>query len=536
MKLSTRLGLVVGVAAFGTIVLAGVALLILHGTMLADRHAQISQTLKLAVRQMSMLVDLEKNGALTREEAQAQAKWIASGLRNGDDYVIVRDFSGKMLVFPDPKRVDKIDLGAKSADGRTTHQIYIDALRNSDLAVVEIMTPRPGTKEPVPKLIGIARVAEWDWIVGFGLFIDDIDAAYRKNAIRFAMIGAVVVLIILVSAFLVARKIYRALGGEPEYAAAMAKAIASGDLSERLDCAGASGSLMGSIQLMQANLHDIIETIQQNADKIAAASSCLSGQMGQIDAASNQSSEAVSASAATIEEMAVSANQISQRAQATEANAEAVTDLAFEGESLVAAASEEFRRAAQRVSLASGTIGGLVERTQEIGGIARVIKEIADQTNLLALNAAIEAARAGEFGRGFAVVADEVRKLAERTSRATDQITGMIGAINLDTTKVVDSMREVGPQVSAGVEIIGKAGVALGQISSAAKVARNNVGEVAVAAAAQSEAGSAVARNVEQISSMIQASVASVQGAEGNVLVLEQLAQKLRASVERFRI
>jgi methyl-accepting chemotaxis protein len=380
------------------------------------------------------------------------------------------------------------------------------------------------------------KIPEWNWIIGFGLFADDIDQAYWNNAQRFMLIGLLILAAVIAAAVVMARTIYRTLGGEPEYAATMAKAIAGGDLSQTISSSGVAGSLMESIQTMQTSLHGIIDNIQQNADKVGQASKNLSVQMEQINMASMQSSDAISSTAAAIEEMAVSVDHISQSAKETEVNATSATQLANQGEAMVQKASEEIQRAAVKVEDATALIGGLVERSREIGGIASVIKEIADQTNLLALNAAIEAARAGEQGRGFAVVADEVRKLAERTSVATDQITGMIQAINVDTTGVVNGMQSVGPQVATGVDMADKAGVALRQISEASAIALSNITEVAAATTEQSQASTAVARNVEQISSMIEESTQSVRAANENVLMLEQLAGELRQSVARFRV
>jgi len=536
MKLSTRLVLIVGFAAVGALVLVLIALQTIRTSMLEDRQAQIRLMVTLASKQVGVYVAQEKAGTLSRDEAQAKAKQALSGLREGDDFVFVRDMVGTTLLHPDARKEGKVDMGAKMPDGRTTFQIYLDALKTTDIALVEIKTKRPKGEELVPKINGLAKIPDWGWIVGFGLFVDDIDQAYWSNALRFILIGLAIFAVVIAAAVVMARKIYRALGGEPEYAAAMAKTIAGGDLSQQISSTGAPGSLMESIQTMQTSLRGIIESIQRNADRVGQASHSLSGQMEQINDATRHSSDAISSTAAAIEQMAVSIDHISLSAKETEANSTHATQLASQGESMVHKASDEISRAAGQVNDATSLIGGLVERTREIGGIAGVIKEIADQTNLLALNAAIEAARAGEQGRGFAVVADEVRKLAERTSQATGQIAHMIQAINVDTSAVVNGMQAVGPQVALGVEMAGKAGEALRQISEASVVALGKIREVANATTEQSQASGSVASNVEQISSMVEESAQSVRAANENVLMLERLAAELRQSVARFRV
>ena len=536
MKLSTRLGIIVGCAAIGTLLLMHFGLRSVYLAMQSDRQDEIRIVTTLAQKQVAVYLAQEKAGKLSREEAQAKAKEALSGLRSGDDYVFVRTMDGMVLVHPDSRKEGKVDMGSKLPDGRTLMQTYVDAVQATDLALVTVNTKRPGGDVEVPKINGLAKVPEWGWIIGFGMFSDEIEKGFWQNAAYFASIGFAILAALVTVTVVMTRRIYRALGGEPEFAAATARAIADGDLRQTISRTGAPGSLMESMKHMQTSLSALIDHVQKNADRVGQASKDLSLQMEQINAASAQSSDAISSTASAIEEMAVSVDHISHSAKDTEVNASRAVKLANEGEGLVQDASKEIGRAAVQVEDATALIGGLVERSREIGGIASVIKEIADQTNLLALNAAIEAARAGEQGRGFAVVADEVRKLAERTSQATGQISGMIQAINVDTTSVVTSMQLVGPQVAAGVDKAEKAGGALREIHEASGVALSNVTDVAAATKEQSQASASVARNVEQISNMVEESAQSVRAANENVVALERLAGELHQSVARFRV
>ncbi|GGP24629.1 methyl-accepting chemotaxis protein [Silvimonas amylolytica] len=538
MKLSTRLGLIVASAILGLIVVAFVALHTLHANMLADRRDEIQTVLSLARHQVAYYQSLEQSGKLDHKTAQDQAIAALSGLRDGKNYLWARTTDALGLVHPNPAVIGKVDWGAKVASGRSNFEEYLFRLRDTDYAFFDDMTKRPGTDVLVPKINGVTRIDGWNWLVGFGVFVDDIEHAYWQLVWHFVLIGVLGLLVVSALAFVMSRHIYRQLGGEPDYAAQVARAIAAGDLTRSLGQFSRSrpDSLLGSMATMQQSLRGMIEGIQQGAQALAQAAGNLTNQIEQIRNASRQSSDATASTAAAIEQMSVSIDQISHSARETEKNSTRTTVLAGEGEELVGKVSMEINGLLTEVNAASDLIAGLVERSREIGGVSGEIKEIADQTNLLALNAAIEAARAGEHGRGFAVVADEVRKLAERTSQATGRIGQMVDAIRTDTDEVVNSMHAVTPRVSGSVHMAGEAAHALQAISADANANLERVRDVANAASEQSMASNSVAVNVERISQMVEGSAASVQIATQNVQELQQLATGLRQSVSRFQL
>jgi len=189
---------------------------------------------------------------------------------------------------------------------------------------------------------------------------------------------------------------------------------------------------------------------------------------------------------------------------------------------------------AERVSATAQTIQNLGVRSDQIGTIIGTIEDIADQTNLLALNAAIEAARAGEQGRGFAVVADEVRALAERTTKATREISEMIKTIQSETKEAVLAMQEGVREVETGTVEAARSGQALQQILDQINDVTMQVNQIATAAEEQTATTSEIANNMIQINDVIRSTAASAEESEQASGQLSCQAHELKAIVGKF--
>ncbi|HAW63503.1 MAG TPA: chemotaxis protein, partial [Pseudomonas sp.] len=177
----------------------------------------------------------------------------------------------------------------------------------------------------------------------------------------------------------------------------------------------------------------------------------------------------------------------------------------------------------------------LEEETQEVGSVLTVIRSIAEQTNLLALNAAIEAARAGEAGRGFAVVADEVRGLAQRTQKSTEEIEGLVAALQNGTQQVAAIMHTSRDLTDSGVELARRAGASLGSITRTVSNIQAMNQQIAAAAEEQSAVAEEVNQSVTRIHDSTVASSAASNQVASSSQDLTMLAEELNRKVNYFR-
>ena len=310
------------------------------------------------------------------------------------------------------------------------------------------------------------------------------------------------------------------------------------DLTRRIPVIGNDemAQVATSVNSLLDEFQAVVRRMKDAGGHASHASDELSHSVAQLLTAVDQQKESTSSMAATVEEMAVSITHVADSSISAKTIAQESLANADLGGEVIDQTMREMVDMTQTVQGSSRSMEALSQRTDEIGNIAGVIKEIADQTNLLALNAAIEAARAGEQGRGFAVVADEVRKLAERTASSTKEIADVITAIQTETRDAVAGMLHVVSQVTANAEGARQAGESITRIREGSLRVVKVSTDIASALAEQSAASELIAKQVEVISSKSEENLAAMGEAGEASDEMKRLASEMHEVVDRFRV
>lgn len=317
-----------------------------------------------------------------------------------------------------------------------------------------------------------------------------------------------------------------------------ASKLANGELSARVDWNSTDelGDVGRAFNRMAIEFSSLISQVRQSADQVASAAAIQAGTAEKVSAISDNQTQQAAIAASSIENLNLAVKEIAQKTVDVLSSANDASTMADEGQQVVNKAVLGIQLVAVTVSESAQLMVSLGQRSDQIGQIINVIKDIAEQTNLLALNAAIEAARAGEQGRGFAVVADEVRKLAERTALATSEISKMISAIQSETVNAVATMEKGSSEVSDGVALANQAGKSLQNINNSVKRVVDMIEQISESTRSQSETTNEITQRVEHIAEMAQENTVSVNETTHASHDLQKLSGHLQQVVSRFKL
>jgi methyl-accepting chemotaxis protein len=418
-----------------------------------------------------------------------------------NDYFFIIDMQNRMLMNPTAAKLIGQDMSEmKDPNGKRLFIEINETVRRHGSGFVDYLWQKPGSEKPQPKLSYVAGFVPWGWVIGTGVYIDDLDAQAWTSTQHSLLAAGLVLLITLAVSTFMARGITKPLN---RMTVAM-KALADGRLDIEVPGIGRHdevGEMADAVEVFKTNAvarqrleaeqneRDVRTAAQRKADTnrladdfegavgqiietVSSASTELEASAGTLTATAERSEKLATVVAAASEEASTNVQSV---ASATEEMASSVNEIGRQVHESAKIANE----AVDQARKTNDRVGELAKAAARIGDVVELINTIAGQTNLLALNATIEAARAGEAGRGFAVVASEVKALAEQTAKATGEIGQQITGIQAATQDSVAAIREIGETIGRMSEISSTIASAVEEQGAATQEISRNVQQAA---------------------------------------------------------
>ena len=313
--------------------------------------------------------------------------------------------------------------------------------------------------------------------------------------------------------------------------------IADGDLSKEAEVTqDFTGAIADAFNFAIMQLRQIVHSVKDSTFRVSTSASDISSAAERLAADNEITAQRISEATIKMSEMAIAARGVSENAGQSAAVSDQALDAAKQGAQAVLDTIDGMNRIRDKVQETAKRIKRLGESSQEIGDIVQMINDIADRTSILAMNASIQAAMSGESGRGFAVVAEEVERLAQRSAKATKQITELVKAIQSETTETVVAMEETTMEVVSGSGLANDAGQALNQIDTISGSMAEIIRSISQSARKQAESSDDVAQLMNQISEATQKAAAGARHAALSITSLAGMADELRGSVNAFKL
>jgi methyl-accepting chemotaxis protein len=498
LKIRTKLASMVLLAALAVCAIVALAASLSQSRMREDRIAQLRTGVDMLFGLAQSLQDEVAAGKMTLPEAQAQFRQRGRKMKffGGQAYPVVYNADTSLLLNGANPQLEGKITGAVDSNGVVIADAQVKAAQSSpEGGTTSYLYPRPGQTTPIPKVAFVRHFAPWNVIMSYGLYVDDLDADVNALLLRLGAIGAVVLALMALLSWLIARDILGALDRQKN----RMQSIAGGSLDqpvEETERGDEIGRMAETLEMLRqtARTARALEA-EQVASKQQAESEkreALIGLANRFDASVGRLVGLMASGSTELESTAQSmtgtaertnqqativstaATEASDRVQTVAAAAEELSSSISEISRQVAQSAEITTRAVDNARRTDTIVRALADGAKQIEDVAELISNIAGQTNLLALNATIEAARAGEAGRGFAVVAAEVKDLASQTADATKEIGTRINQIQSATKEAVEAIQGI----TATIEEVSVIATAIGsaieeQGAATAEIARN---------------------------------------------------------------
>lgn len=537
LSIRTKLLLILGLVLVGTLMLALLALSAQKSMLLEDRKVKTKHVVETAFGVLQHFHALQAKGQMTEQQARQGAITAVKALRyEGSEYFWINDLQPRVVMHPIKPALDGKDVSElKDPTGKALFVEFVKVVKDAGAGYVDYQWPKPGATDPVAKTSYVMLFKPWGWVIGSGIYIDDVQRAYWRQAGR---LGAGILVLGAILMAIMGYLLRSILTPLKALEAGINCIQQSNDLTQEIQRQSDDeiGRIARAFNAMMAAFRDAVSHAVESSASLTGASSQLTRSSEGIANASKQQSDSIASMAAAMEELTASIDSIRGSAEQAHSIVRRAGELSGYGGEIVNGTVKEIQRIADAVNTTAEQVSDLGHRTDQISKIVKTIQDIADQTNLLALNAAIEAARAGEEGRGFAVVADEVRSLAERTTNATKEIAGMISAIQGGMAEAVASMNQGKALVRQGVQTATLAGNSIHEIQNEAQRVVQSVSDISRALNEQSAAATLVAQNVEEIARMIEANSGGSRQIADAAQGMEMLARDMHGAVSHFRI
>ncbi|MFP2959466.1 methyl-accepting chemotaxis protein [Myxococcus sp. 1LA] len=534
-NLLVKLCVAMGVVALPLlVVILGFVLPQLREQLREDRVLGLRQAVETAYGVLEAYEARERAGTLTRQEAQSQAAALLEGLRYAQvEYFWVNDLDTRLVMHPHlPDMLGKDLKGYRDVRGKPVFVDIVTLAREQGAGAVSYEATRPGSPEAIPKESYVKLFAPWGWVLGTGVYVEDIErevAAVRQR-ILLALGGALV--LALVAGGYVSRRVVRPVRA----LAQAAHRVARGDLDARVEVRSLDevGQLSEAFNTMVAGLREVVTALVDAAGATAADAERIRASADALSVTTREQSDSLQRAAQTVQGMSERVSQGAEAARTAARTAATNGQVAREGG---AAVEQALRKMAEIVEVVEGS-ARTVERLQASGKVTvemlRLIQQVAEETQLLAVNTAIEAARAGQHGKGFAVVAGEVRKLANRTRDAAGQVQTLLSRNESDTRAAAELMRQGTRAVNEGLSLSSTAGDALSRLLAGVNEIGGKVERMAEENTRQSASGESIAGSIQALSVRSTESVAGVQQIARAVEDLRARASKLKELAARF--